>query len=59
MDIIYIQREKLIDKYLSYNLSRQELNEFEVFYFDHPEIIDEIDKKRAQLLQELNFNRDV
>ncbi|MEH6443782.1 MAG: hypothetical protein V7784_07790 [Oceanospirillaceae bacterium] len=59
MDIEYIIREKVIDKYLSDNLSNQELNEFEIYYLNDPKIIDKIENQRAKILKATKSNKNI
>jgi hypothetical protein len=52
MDIDYIKKEEIIDRYLTKRLTLAELYSFENYYFQHPEILDRIEIKRK-----LNSNK--
>lgn len=52
MDIIYIKKEKVIERYLDKKLSDDELAQFEIYYLDNPEVLCEIYKIRVARLSQ-------
>ncbi len=48
MDIGYIKKEQIIERYLENKLSDEELKLFEIYYLECPEILQEIEKVRIK-----------
>jgi hypothetical protein len=48
MDISYIRKEQVIERYLDNKLSDKELKLFEIYFLEFPEILNEIEKTRIK-----------
>ncbi len=48
MDINYIRKEQVIERYLDNKLTDEELKLFEIYYLDYPEILNDIEKIRIK-----------
>lgn len=47
MDAKYIEQHNIIERYVLRQLDEQEQQDFELYYLEHPEVLDEIERVRA------------
>ena len=50
MDRRYIDKTQVIERYLNQQLTDSELNQFEIYYFNHPDVVKEIEAARRKML---------